>query len=68
MVGKPAWGTHGRYVNKKLLKALVEELGHEYDSDLSHGSSSGNGADQNLLLKSASNQIAKGDEDDEEDT
>jgi HNH endonuclease len=66
-VGKPVWGTPGRYLNKKMLKALVEELGHEY-SDLTQGSFNGDEADQNLLLESASNQITKGgDQDDEED-
>jgi hypothetical protein len=50
-----------------MLKALVEELGHEY-SDLTQGSFNGDEADQNLLLESASNQITKGgDQDDEED-
>jgi hypothetical protein len=70
-VGKPFWGTPGRYVNKKMLKALVEELGHECD-DLLQGSSCDNRGDRNLLLESASKQVAtrktRGDLDDDEDS
>ena len=31
-LGKPYWGTPGRYVRRNMLLAFVEELGHEYES------------------------------------
>jgi hypothetical protein len=54
-VGKPFWGTHGRYLPKNMLLSLVEELGHEY-KDLLKGASCGTG-DDDLLLGVASRQI-----------
>ncbi|CAO1600220.1 hypothetical protein XANCAGTX0491_003921 [Xanthoria calcicola] len=30
-LGKPFWATPGPYVRKNMLKALVEEMGHEYE-------------------------------------
>jgi hypothetical protein len=29
-MGKPFWGSIGRYVPCNMLKGLIEELGHEY--------------------------------------
>ncbi|KAI4105231.1 MAG: hypothetical protein LQ339_003562 [Xanthoria mediterranea] len=31
-LGKPFWATPGPYVSKNMLKALVEEMGHEYEA------------------------------------
>jgi hypothetical protein len=54
--GKPFWGTR-RYLNKKMLRALAEELGHGHE-DLLLGSSFGNQGDRTLLLESAAKQVA----------
>jgi hypothetical protein len=42
-LGKPYWGTPGRYLPKKMLLALIEELGHEYVGLL-------DGASQNMEI------------------
>jgi hypothetical protein len=36
--GMPCWATPGRYMNRKMLEAFVEELGHEHE-DLLIGAS-----------------------------
>jgi hypothetical protein len=37
-MGKPFWGSLGRYMPRNMLKGLVEELGHEY-KDIFHAAS-----------------------------
>jgi hypothetical protein len=57
--GKPFWATPGRYINKTMLKAFVEELGHDDYQHLLHGASRQKWGDASLLLDVASKQIAK---------
>ncbi|KAE8164545.1 hypothetical protein BDV40DRAFT_298344 [Aspergillus tamarii] len=54
-MGKPFWGTPGRYLPKNMLLALVDELGHDY-KHLLKGASCSNG-EEDLLLGVASAQI-----------
>ncbi|RAQ50236.1 hypothetical protein AFGD_011576 [Aspergillus flavus] len=54
-IGKPFWGTPGRYLPKNMLLAVVEELGHEY-KELLEGAAGRNG-DNDLLLAIASSQV-----------
>ncbi|KAK2768850.1 hypothetical protein FQN54_000710 [Arachnomyces sp. PD_36] len=54
-IGKPYWGTPGRYLPKNMLLTFVEELGHEYDQ-LLEGASCSSG-DKEVLLGAASVQI-----------
>ncbi|KAB8272818.1 hypothetical protein BDV30DRAFT_239130 [Aspergillus minisclerotigenes] len=54
-IGKPFWGTPGRYLPMNMLLALVEELGHDY-KHLLNGASCGKG-EEDLLLGVASSQI-----------
>ena len=35
-LGRPYWGTRGPFLSERMLKAFVEEMGHEYD-DLMEG-------------------------------
>ena len=54
-IGKPFWGTPGRYLPKNMLLAVVEELGHDY-KELLAGATSNKG-DNDLLLVVASSQV-----------
>lgn len=54
-IGRPFWGTPGRYMPKNMLLALVEELGHDY-TDILAGATCGRG-DSKLLLEAAAKQI-----------
>ncbi|KAJ1715233.1 hypothetical protein NYO67_2619 [Aspergillus flavus] len=65
--GKPFWGTPGRYIAKNMLRALIEELGHEYDN-LLEGATLLSRGDDDLLLDTAVAQIAPIEEADNEDT
>ena len=29
-LGKPYWGTVGRYMHKNMIRAFVEEIGHQF--------------------------------------
>jgi hypothetical protein len=54
-------------MNKKMLRAFVEELGHEHE-DLLTGASCDISGDPNLLLNTAANQATeKKDKDKDED-
>ncbi|KAJ5382383.1 hypothetical protein N7517_000294 [Penicillium concentricum] len=55
--GKPFWGTPGRYIPQNMLRAFVEELGHEYEA-LLEGASRTTG-DEQLLLDTATNQVKR---------
>jgi hypothetical protein len=69
-MGKPVWGTPGRYMSRKMLKALIEELGHKHDNLLQGSSCNGKG-NPHLLLHTVAGQVAAsgptGDADDEEE-
>ncbi|KAN0074034.1 hypothetical protein V8E54_007971 [Elaphomyces granulatus] len=69
-IGKPVWATPGRYMGKRMLKALVEELGHDYQH-LMQGQSCNNRADPTILLELATRQITatrkRGKEDESDD-
>ncbi|KAB8264844.1 hypothetical protein BDV32DRAFT_144879 [Aspergillus pseudonomiae] len=54
-IGKPFWGTPGRYLPKNMLLAIVEEIGHDY-KELLEGAASNKG-DNDLLLAIASCQV-----------
>ncbi|RAK95443.1 HNH endonuclease signature motif containing protein [Aspergillus ibericus CBS 121593] len=54
-MGKPFWGTPGRYLPKNMLLALVEELGHDY-KDLLCGAS-GQKGEEGLLVEVAAKQV-----------
>lgn len=54
-IGRPFWGTPGRYMPKNMLLALVEELGHDY-RDILEGATGSRG-DSKLLVEAAAKQI-----------
>ncbi|PYI07756.1 hypothetical protein BO78DRAFT_385690 [Aspergillus sclerotiicarbonarius CBS 121057] len=54
-MGKPFWGTPGRYLPKNMSLALVEELRHDY-KDLLRGASRKTGK-QSLLVEVAAKQV-----------
>lgn len=56
-VGKPFWGTPGRYLPKNMLLSLFEALGHEYNDLLDGARWITACGDENLLLEIASSQI-----------
>ncbi|KAL4787718.1 hypothetical protein BJX76DRAFT_369006 [Aspergillus varians] len=56
-IGRPFWGTPGRYMPKNMLLALVEELGHDYKG-LLEGAGCSRG-DSKLLIEAAAKQINK---------
>ncbi|KAJ9298211.1 hypothetical protein DTO271G3_3816 [Paecilomyces variotii] len=59
--GKPFWATPSKYMSKDMLRAFVEELGHEYEGLIDSGPSlSWDRGDPNLLLELASNQVTAG--------
>jgi hypothetical protein len=58
-VGKPFWGTPGRYLPKNMLLSLVEALGHEYKDLLDGAGYNTACGDKNLLLEVGSAQIKK---------
>lgn len=62
--GKLFWGTPGRYMAKNMLRALTEELGHEYEPLLQGGNSFRPASDRSLLLNTAAAQIASPDSND----
>ncbi|KAL2867170.1 HNH endonuclease signature motif containing protein [Aspergillus lucknowensis] len=69
-IGKPFWGTPGKYIRKNMLRALMEEVGHEAD-DLLLGAK-GSGGDSELLTNVVADQVVaqrkeeeKEDEDDD---
>ncbi|OJJ04022.1 hypothetical protein ASPVEDRAFT_85437 [Aspergillus versicolor CBS 583.65] len=64
-VGKPFWGTPGRYLPKNMLLSLVEALGHEYKDLLDWSGYNTACGDKNLLLEG---KDRGGDESDEEDS
>ncbi|KAJ5093164.1 hypothetical protein N7456_009025 [Penicillium angulare] len=55
--GKPFWGTPGRYLPKNMLRALVEELGHDYKALLDGATSFNQPGDSYSLMKVAVDQI-----------
>jgi hypothetical protein len=56
--GKPFWATAGRYINRKMLRAFVEELGHQDYQVLLDGASCKTSGDANLLVDVAARQVA----------
>jgi hypothetical protein len=78
-LGKVFWGTPGRYLPRNMLRAFVEELGHEYEAllegameDETDADVAVDNGDSEILLATASHQIKasarkKGDEDDEDE-
>ena len=58
-LGKPYWGTAGRYIKKNMLRGFVQELGHEYD-ELLEGAMSDSSNEEEVglaALEAASDQI-----------
>lgn len=58
-LGKPYWGTAGRYIKKNMLQRFVQELGHEYD-ELLEGAMSDCSNDEEVslaALEAANDQI-----------
>ncbi|GAB1200486.1 hypothetical protein APSETT444_009859 [Aspergillus pseudonomiae] len=66
-LGKPFWGTPGRYIAKNMLRALVEELGHEFEH-LMGGATLMSRGDDDLLLSTAAAQVVQVDGSDDDDT
>ncbi|KAE8406467.1 hypothetical protein BDV37DRAFT_280748 [Aspergillus pseudonomiae] len=66
-LGKPFWGTPGRYIAKHMLRALVEELGHEFEH-LMGGATLMSRGDDDLLLSTAAAQVVQVDGSDDDDT
>ena len=73
---KHFWGTPGRYIRYNMLRAFVEELGHEYEQLLEAAMEDPDDASNHqsdpTLLGAAINQIERSvapeeDEEDEED-
>ncbi|KAI4225907.1 MAG: hypothetical protein L6R36_003577 [Xanthoria steineri] len=52
-LGKPFWVTPGPYLRKRMLTALVEEMGHEYDALLAGAMED----DNDTLLRAATQHI-----------
>ncbi|CAO1601922.1 hypothetical protein XANCAGTX0491_005560 [Xanthoria calcicola] len=52
-LGKPFWATPGPYLRKRMLTALVEEMGHEYDALLAGAMED----DNDTLLRAATQHI-----------
>ncbi|KAI4222249.1 MAG: hypothetical protein LQ349_007672 [Xanthoria aureola] len=52
-LGKPFWATSGPYLRKRMLTALVEEMGHEYDALLAGAMED----DNDTLLRAATQHI-----------
>jgi hypothetical protein len=59
--GNPFWPTPGRYINRKMLLAFIEELGHRDYFDLLGGATCQNSGDATLLLDVASRKVAEKD-------
>ncbi|KAL2809439.1 hypothetical protein BJX63DRAFT_445290 [Aspergillus granulosus] len=55
-LGKPYWGTQGRYIRKNMLQALIEEVGHD-PGDLLHGAKRSGGKDS-LLVDTIAEKVA----------
>jgi len=60
--GNPFWATPSKYMSKNMLRAFVEELGHEYGGLIDCGPSLSWDRDPNLLLELASNQVTAGED------
>jgi hypothetical protein len=60
--GKPFWPTAGRYINRRMLLAFIEELGHQDYYEILQGASCQGGGDSCLLLDVASRQVVVRDE------
>ncbi|RWQ91615.1 hypothetical protein C8Q69DRAFT_122967 [Paecilomyces variotii] len=61
--GKPFWATPSKYMSKNMLRAFVEELGHEYEGLIDCGPSlPWDRGDPNLLLELASKQVTAGED------
>lgn len=58
-LGKPYWGTTGRYIKKNMLQGFVQELGHDYEALLEGAiSDSSNKEEMGLAaLEAANDQI-----------
>ena len=58
-LGKPYWGTAGRYIKKNMLQGFVQELGHDYEALLEGAiSDSSNEEEVGLAaLEAANDQI-----------
>ena len=52
-LGKPFWATPGPYLRKRILTALVEEMGHGYDALLAGAMED----DNDTLLRAATQHI-----------
>lgn len=58
--GKGYWGTIGPYLPESMLRAFVEELGHEYNellAGVADDKATATQEDRNLLVAVASNQV-----------
>ena len=71
--GKGYWGTVGPYLPESMLRAFVEELGHEYQELLAgklDDKATANKEDRNLLIAVASSQVkaSRDPEGDDEDS
>ncbi|PLB42261.1 uncharacterized protein BDW47DRAFT_122032 [Aspergillus candidus] len=64
-LGKLFWGTPRKYVARNMLKAFIQELGHEAD-DLLIGAR-GSGGNDKVLLNIAATQIAEQSVEEEDD-
>lgn len=57
--GRPFWGTRGRYIKRNMLRAFIEELGHEDHLGILEGASCRSSGDSNLLLDAVSRQVVE---------
>lgn len=68
--GKGYWGTMGPYLQESMLRAFIEELGHEYNELLVAGTQNNRSTtddEDNLLLAVASSQVKASENDLDED-
>lgn len=64
--GRPFWATPGRYINKNMLRAFVNTLGHEHEHLLKRASRRGRGSLG--LLVTATDQISNQTKEDEDNS
>ncbi|KAL8889062.1 MAG: hypothetical protein Q9215_003602 [Flavoplaca cf. flavocitrina] len=59
-LGKPFWATPGRYMRERMLGALVEEMGHEYEGLLAGAIEEGGSRDTLLCVATQQIQMLNG--------
>ncbi|KAI9374622.1 hypothetical protein BJX61DRAFT_281253 [Aspergillus egyptiacus] len=66
-LGKPFWGTPGKYIAKNMLRAVMEEVGHDAEGLLVGARPTILPGDRNMLLDVAAAKVVEDKEEKEED-